>query len=153
MPRKPTIPGEGVPKNALGVGWIAAKEPRQPAYRASARPARHASPCSASSARSVFGLLAVEHAAARRPLAAFAQRHHDAVQRLDVLLGGLHAGEDVAQIDQHGGALVERTEIFDGIELAFEIGEERLTCCLPAGSDLRGMAKGSAPPDASLNHS
>jgi len=76
---------------------------------------------------------AVEHAAARRSLPAFAQRDNDAVQGLDVLLSRLHAREDVAQIDEHGRALLERAEIFDLIELAFEIGEECLHLFL-AGS-------------------
>ena len=73
-----------------------------------------------------LGLLAVEHAAARRPLAPFGQRHDDAVQGLDVLPGRLHARENIAQVDQHGRALVERPEVFDEVELAFEIGEESL---------------------------
>src|SRR6476619_5644895 len=72
------------------------------------------------------GFLSVEHAAACGPLAAFGQRNHDAVQGLDVLLARLHAREDVAPIDQHRGALVQRPKIFDSIELALEICEKSL---------------------------
>ena len=36
----------------------------------------------------------------------------------------LHAVEDVAQVDQHGVALVGGPEVFDPLELALEIVEE-----------------------------
>ena len=123
--RKAPVPGESLPQRTVGVGWIAAKQPRQPTHgSAFARRARFG----------IFreqraqgrGFLSVEHAAACGPLAAFGQRHHDAVQGLDILLARLHAREDVAQIDQHRGALVQRSKIFDGIELALEICEEGL---------------------------
>ncbi len=69
-------------------------------------------------------LVAVEHAAARRALAPFRDRHDDAVQGLDVLLRRLHAREDVAQVDLHGLALVGRAEELDLLQLVLEIGEE-----------------------------
>ena len=71
-------------------------------------------------------LFAVEHAALGRTLAAFGDRHHHAVQRVHVLFGRLHAGKDVAQIDQHGLALLRRAEEFDPVEFAHQIVEERL---------------------------
>src|SRR5499427_5192571 len=122
---KAAIVGESVPQQPLGVGRIATQEPRQPAHRA-AFTRRGALTVLREQRAQCLGFLAVEHAAARRPLAAFGQRDDDAVQGLNVLLGRLHARENVAQIDQHGCALVERAEIFDLIELAFEVGEERL---------------------------
>src|SRR5262249_6056235 len=122
--RKPPIVGERVPQRALGIGGIAAKEPRKPAHW-TARGSPAALPVLGEQRAERGGFLAVEHAAARRPLTALAQRDNDAVQRLYVLLGRLHARENVAQIDQHGRALLERTEIFDRVEVALEMGEER----------------------------
>ncbi len=117
------VVGERMPERALGLGRIAAQEPREAAHRAT---------LAGRAGLAILGeqgaqrgcLLAVEHAAARRPLAALGERDHDAVERLDVLLGRLHAREDVAQVDQHGRALVERAEIFDLVERALEIAEE-----------------------------
>ena len=71
-------------------------------------------------------LFAVEHAALGRTLAAFGDRHHHAVQRVHVLLGRVHPGKDVAQIDQHGVALLGRAQEFDLVEFAHQIVEERL---------------------------
>src|SRR4029079_17088596 len=123
---------ERVPQRALGIGWVAAKEPRKPAHRTE-RGRRAALPVLGEKRAQRGGFLTVEHPTTRRSLAAFAQRVDDAVQRLYVLLGGLHAREDVAQIDQHGRTLLERTEIFDHIELALEMGEERLHLLLAGG--------------------
>ena len=62
--------------------------------------------------------------------------------------------EDVAQVDQHGVALVRRPEKFHLLQLALERCEERGELLLAgAGGDFFGMAKGSTPPVASLNHS
>ena len=45
-------------------------------------------------------------------------------------------------------------KIFDLLQLALEVGEEgeQLLACV-AGGDFCGIANGSAPPVASLNHS
>ena len=75
-------------------------------------------------------LLAVEHAAARRPFAALRQRSDDAVQRADILLRRRHAREDIAQVDAHGAALFLRAEELDLLELAFEIGKKRVELLL-----------------------
>ncbi len=76
-----------------------------------------------------LGLLAVEHPAAGRSLAALRDRHDHTVQRLNILLRRLHAREDIAQIDLHGFALVRRPKEFDLLQFAFERckeGEELL---------------------------
>ena len=71
-------------------------------------------------------LFAVEHAALGRAFSALGNRHDHAVQRVHVLLGRIHAGKDVAQIDQHGLALLRRAQEFDLVEFAHQIVEERL---------------------------
>ena len=48
------------------------------------------------------------------------------MQGVHVLLGRLHPAEDVAKIDQHGLALLRRTQEFDAVEFAHQIVEERL---------------------------
>ena len=140
-------------KRALGVGRIAAQQPRQPAHRAAL--VRHPALAVLGEQRAQqLRLVAVEHAAARRALAALGDRHDDAVQRLDVLLGRLHAGEDVAQVDQHGVALVGRAEKFDLLQFALEIGEEgeQLLACGAGARFLRHGERQRAG-GASLNHS
>ena len=94
-------------------------------------------PCSASSARSRVACVAVEHAALGRALAALGDRHDHAVQGVHVLLGRIHPGEDVAQIDQHGVALLGRAQEFDLVEFADQIVEERLHLML--GGALRAL--------------
>ena len=58
------------------------------------------------------------------PLRPSAIARIDAVQRLDVLMRRPHAGNDVAQIDLHGRALVRRAEELDPLQFAFERREE-----------------------------
>ena len=53
-----------------------------------------------------------------------------AVQRADVLLRRRHALEDIAQVDAHGAALLLGPEKFDPLELALEIGKERVELLL-----------------------
>ena len=98
-------------------------------------------------------LLAVEHAALGRALASFRDRHHHPVQGVHVLLGRIHPGEDVAQIDQHGLALSARAQEFDLVELATRLSKKACIWCCEAGSERSGIANGSAPPVESLNHS
>ena len=71
-------------------------------------------------------LFAVEHAALGRTLPALGDRHHHPMQGVHVLLGRVHPGEDVAQIDQHGLALLARAQKFDLVELPDQIVEEGL---------------------------
>src|SRR6478672_7391988 len=89
-------------------------------------------------------LIAVEHAPSRGTFAAFPQSHDDAVQRLNILLRRLHARKDVAQIDEHGRALVERAKIFDLIEGLFEIGKKRLHLLLAGGLGFAPHAEGKS---------
>ena len=72
------------------------------------------------------GLFAVEHAALGRTLAALGDRHHHPVQGVHVLLRRVHPGEDVAQIDKHGLALLGRTQELDPVEFPDQIVEEGL---------------------------
>ena len=59
---------------------------------------------------------------------------------MHVLLGRLHPGEDVAQIDQHGVALLHRTQKLHLVELGDQIVEERLH--LVAGGALGAFGHG-----------
>ena len=52
------------------------------------------------------------------------------MQGVHVLLGRVHAGKNVAQIDQHGLALLDRPQEFDPVEFAYEIFEERVDLVL-----------------------
>ena len=122
--REPPIAHERIPERAFGLGRIAAKQPRQAAHRAAL--ARDPALAVLGDQRAQhLGLRAVEHAAARRAFAALGDRGDDAVQRADVLLGRLHAREDVAHVDLHGVALVERAEVFDLLKLALQGGKKR----------------------------
>src|SRR6201991_2041220 len=93
-----TVLGQCLPQDALGVGRISSQQPGQSLQRAAR--VRHYAPL-----LSLLGqqraqprrLLAVEHAALGRSLASLGDRHHHAVQGVHVLLGRVHAGEDVAQ--------------------------------------------------------
>ena len=71
-------------------------------------------------------LFAVEHAALGRTLAALGDRHDNPVEGVHVLLGRVHPGEDVAQVDQHGVALLGRAQELDLVELPDEVVEEGL---------------------------
>ncbi len=123
-PGKAPVVGQRLPQRPLGIGRIAAKEPRQTADRP-ALLGNAAGAVLGEQRAQQLGLFAVEHAAARRPFAAFGDRHDDAVQRLNVLPGRLHAGENIAQVDLHGFALVGRPEKFDAFEFALERGKKR----------------------------
>ena len=72
----------------------------------------------------------IEHAAARRPLAALRNRRDHAVQRAHVLLRRRHALEDIAQVDAHGAALFLRAEELDLFQFALQIGKERIELLL-----------------------
>ena len=75
------------------------------------------------------------------------------MQRVHVLLGRIHPGKDVAQIDQHGLALLGRAQEFDLVEFAHQIVEERLHLVLRGRLERSGIANGNAPAVDSLNHS
>ena len=83
-------------------------------------------PCSASKRPQPCGLFAVQHAALGRTLAAFGDRHDHPVQGVHVLLGRVHPRKNVAQVDQHGLALLARAQEFDLVEFPDQIVEEGL---------------------------
>ena len=82
---------ESVPELALGLGRIAAQQPRQPAHRTAL--VRHLAGVVLGQQRAQQRrLVAVEQPAPRRALAAFRDRRDDAVQGADVLLGRAPCG-------------------------------------------------------------
>src|SRR5262249_40175137 len=120
---KTPIVGQRCPKRPLHLRWITAKKPRQAANRAALFGNTAATMLGQERAQK-RGLFAVEYAAARRPFAALGNGHDHAMQRLDILLCRFHAGENVAQIDLHGLALVRRAKELDLLEFAFDGFEE-----------------------------
>ncbi len=86
-------------------------------------------------------LFTVEHAALGGPFAALGNRHHDAVERVHVLLGRVHPQENVAQVNQHGLALLDWAQKFDLVELAHQIVEKRLHLMLRGGLGALGHRK------------
>ena len=115
---------ERSPEGALGLGGIAAEQPREPPHRP-AFGGHAALPVLGKQRPQHFRFLAVEHAAPRRAFAALGNGENHAVERADILLTGLHARKNVAQVDDHGLALFRRAEELDFFELALEIGKER----------------------------
>ena len=99
-------------------------------------------PCSASSARSRVACSPSRTPPLAGPFASLGDRHDHAVQRVHVLLGRLHARENVAQIDQHGLALLRRTQEFDVVELAHQIVEEGLHLVLRGALRTLGHREG-----------
>ena len=131
---------------ALGLGRIAAQQPRQPAHRpalvrhaALRRARRAASRSSAASSPSSTppraGPLRPSTIAVTTPCSV----------RMSCCVG-CHALEDVAQVDLHGVALVRRAEELDLFQFALQIGEEGVELLLGRRRRFaRGMANGRSP--------
>ena len=141
-----------VPERALGLGRIAAQEPRQPAHRAAL--VRHP-------ALAVLGeqraqqrrLVAVEQAAARRPLrpSAIAMMTPCSV-RMSCWVGSMRVKmlrRLICMVSRLSGG--RKYSIFSSSRSSEP--KNASSCCLVAGGDFCGIANGSASAVASLNHS
>ena len=126
LPGEAAVAGQRLPQDPLGVGRIPTQQPGQPTHGRTVAGRRRPLPVLGQKRAQPRRLLAIKHAALGRPLAPLRDRHHHAVQSVHVLLGRVHAGEDVAQIDQHGLALLPRAEEFDLVEFPDQIVEEGL---------------------------
>ena len=153
------LPGEAavlcqrLPEDPLGVGRVSPQQPRQSADGAAAVGGRAALPLLGEQRAQPGRLCAVEHTALGRALAPFRDRHHHAVQRVHVLLGRVHPGEDVAQVHQHGLALLRRAQEFDLVEFPDQIVEEGLHLVLGGALGALGHRKRQRACVESLNHS
>src|SRR5262249_44056442 len=127
--RKALIIDEGLPQQTLRFCRVSAQETRQSTHRT----AFTRDTTTAVLGEQVAQLLRpcrIEHTPPSRPFSSLHDCVDDTMQSADVLLRGSHALKYIAQVDAHGAALFLRAKRLDALQLAFEIGKERVELLL-----------------------